>query len=330
LALQLAKRYLALARAESDPRYLGYAQAALQPWWDLATPPPEVLLLRATVRQNRHEFTAALSDLARVLERQPRNAQAWLTAAVIHQVRGEYGAAMRHCLALLSLSDSLVATACVSSVTSLTGHAGPAHAFLRQALEDRGGQLGREERLWAMTLLAEIAVRTGEIQQAGQYFKDALALGANDAYLLGAYADFLLDQDQAGEAHELLKEHTRVDGLLLRLALTEQRLAMPGLAARIASLEARFAAGRMRGESLHQGEEARFTLHLLKDPAAALRLAQNNWAVQREPRDARVLLEAASAAGDLSAAGPVLAWLKQNHVEDVRLSALMAQFERKP
>ncbi|MDD5322902.1 MAG: tetratricopeptide repeat protein [Methylococcales bacterium] len=330
LALQLATRYLALARAESDPRYLGYVQAALQPWWDLETPPPEVLLLRATVRQNRHEFAAALSDLERVLERQPRNAQAWLTAAVIHQVRGDYQAAMRHCLALLSLSDSLVATACVSSVASLTGHAERAHAFLRQALEDRGNEIGREERLWVMTLLAEIAVRTGKIQEAGQYFKKALALGSNDAYLLGAYADFLLDQNQADEARNLLKEHTRVDGLLLRLALAEQQLATPGLAERIASLEARFAAGRMRGESLHQGEEARFTLRLLREPAAALRLAQSNWAVQREPRDTRVLLEAASAVGDLSAAAPVLTWLKQNHVEDVRLSALTTQFEHKP
>ena len=330
LALQLANRYLALAREDSDPRYLGYVQAALQPWWDLEIPPPEVLLLRATVRQNRHEFDAALTDLARVLKQQPRNAQAWLTAAVIHQVRGDYGAAMRHCLALLSLSDSLVATACVSNVASLTGHAERSHAFLRQALEDRGDQIGREERLWAMTLLAEIAVRTGKIQEAGQYFKEALALGSNDAYLLGVYADFLIDQNQAAEARDLLKEQTRVDGLLLRLALAEQRLATPGLTERISSLEARFAAGRMRGESLHQGEEARFTLRLLKEPAAALRLAQSNWTVQREPRDALILLEAASASGDLSAAVPVLNWLKQNHVEDVRLSALTAQFEGKP
>jgi hypothetical protein len=330
LALQLATRYLALAREESDPRYLGYVQAALRPWWDSETPPPEVLLLRATVRQNRHEFTAALSDLAQVLKQQPRNAQAWLTAAVIHQVRGDYEAAMRHCLALLSLSDSLVSTSCVSSIVSLTGHAERAHAFLRQALDDSGDETGREERLWAMTLLAEIAVRTGKTQEARQYFKEALALDSNDAYLLGAYADFLLDQDQAEEARDLLKEHTRIDGLLLRLALTEQRLATSGLAERIASLEARFAASRMRGESLHQGEEARFTLYLLQEPAAALRLAQSNWAVQREPRDARILLEAASASGDLSAAAEVLDWLKRNHVEDVRLSALTAQFERKP
>ena len=32
-ALRLARRYYAEPAAEGDPRYLGYAQAALGPWW---------------------------------------------------------------------------------------------------------------------------------------------------------------------------------------------------------------------------------------------------------------------------------------------------------
>ena len=68
LAADLAQRYIEAGRAESDPRYYGYAQAVLSPWWDLSQPPVPVLLLRATLRQNRHEFAAALDDLARVLE----------------------------------------------------------------------------------------------------------------------------------------------------------------------------------------------------------------------------------------------------------------------
>src|SRR5262245_58018184 len=53
LAVRLARRYIEIGRAESDPRYNGYAQAALQNWWSEATPPLEVLVLRATLRQNR-------------------------------------------------------------------------------------------------------------------------------------------------------------------------------------------------------------------------------------------------------------------------------------
>ena len=36
LAVRLAARYFDEAAAEGDPRYIGYAQAALAPWWDAA------------------------------------------------------------------------------------------------------------------------------------------------------------------------------------------------------------------------------------------------------------------------------------------------------
>ena len=50
---------------------------------------------------------------------------------------------------------------------------------------------------------------------------------------------------------------------------------------------------------------------LLDRPARALQLARENWATQREPADARILLEAALAAGDPAAARPVLDWLER-------------------
>jgi hypothetical protein len=59
-----------------------------------------------------------------------------------------------------------------------------------------------------------------------------------------------------------------------------------------------------------------------------LRLAQANWAVQREPADARVLLESALAAGAPDGAAPVIEWIRENHIEDATLQRL-AQRTRK-
>jgi len=56
----------------------------------------------------------------------------------------------------------------------------------------------------------------------------------------------------------------------------------------------------------------------------ALTLAWENWQVQREPDDARVLLEAALAAHDASRAAPVLLWLEQTGMEWRRLRELAA------
>ena len=87
-------------------------------------------------------------------------------------------------------------------------------------------------------------------------------------------------------------------------------------------LRDRFTASRLRGDRVHLREEARFALHLLNDPATALKLAQENWLVQKEPADARILLEAGLAAHDAAAASGVKDWLEISRVEDVQLSRL--------
>jgi hypothetical protein len=68
LALRLARGYLELGRVTGDPRYAGYAQAALIPWWDLKQPPEEILVLRATLRQRVHA-PCTCSTVARVSRR---------------------------------------------------------------------------------------------------------------------------------------------------------------------------------------------------------------------------------------------------------------------
>src|SRR5688572_19072311 len=42
LAAKLAGRYFGLAMAEGDPRYIGYAEAALRPWLAAHSIPPDL------------------------------------------------------------------------------------------------------------------------------------------------------------------------------------------------------------------------------------------------------------------------------------------------
>ena len=71
-------------------------------------------------------------------------------------------------------------------------------------------------------------------------------------------------------------------------------------------------------------EEARFTLHLLHAPQEALKLARENWQVQKEPADLRILLEAALAAHDNTAVDEVKEWLGNSGLEDVQLQPMTA------
>ena len=146
--------------------------------------------------------------------------------------------------------------------------------------------------------------------------------------MLNAYADFLLDQKRPAEVIALLNDKTRIDSLLLRLALAKQQLGDNELPNIITQLKARFAASRLRGENLHQGDEARFALYLIKQPQQALQLAQANWMLQREPKDARIVLEAAIAAHDPAAARSVIELLKTSRIESLQLAQLIAQLEK--
>jgi cytochrome c-type biogenesis protein CcmH/NrfG len=327
-AVKLATRYIEQGRSEGDPRFLGQAQAVLSPWWIEPTPPPSALLLRATIRQNAHEFNEALADLDQVLAVQPTNAQAWLTKASILQVQARYDEARRACQRLARLAASHVLLGCLGDIAGVTGQSVKSRELLRQVLSDT--TLSGRERIWIATILAETTARTGAIREAEQSFTEAFKVGVKDQYVLGAYADFLLDQRRYQDIISLLQSETRADGLLLRLALAEQALKLPTFQNHTAELAARFAAARERGTTVHVREEARFTLTLQHDAQQALPLAQANWNVQRELADARILLESALAAKNAPAAQPVLDWMKSNRVEDFHLQQLGNQFQETP
>ena len=322
LTLRLAQGYLELGRVTGDPRYAGYAQAALTPWWQLDQPPQEVLVVRATLRQRMHQFDAALADLAIVLNANPRNAQARLTRATVLQVQGSYEGAREECRALQNLIQELVWAACLSSVNGAAGKLRESYAQLHAAL-DRYPTAQPGVQSWVLTSLAEMAARAGMAPEAETHFRAALTRDAADNYLLGAYSDFLLDNGRPPEVLALLRDKTRADPLLLRYALALQAQNSKELPAQVAQLLDRFEASRLRGDRVHLREEARFTLHLLHAPAAALKLAQENWALQKEPADVRILLEAALAARDAAAVDAVRDWLKNSGLEDVQLSRLM-------
>ena len=324
VAVSLATKLIEQSRSDGDPRFLGQAQAVLVPWLSHSTPPSSTLLLRAMIRQHAHEFDLALADLDTVLSLQPANAQAWLTKASIYQVQGRYEDARRACQPLLRLAGRHIALTCSSDIAGLTGQATASREMLTGSLKRSG--ISVRERLWILTILAEMTARTGNASAAEKHFLDARSLGVKDHYLLGAYADFLLDHGRATEVITLLQHETRADGLLLRLTLAEQALHLPVAKDHTAELAARFAAGRERGTRVHVREEARFTLGLLHDSQTALTLAQTNWAIQKEPWDARLLLESALAVGSRNAARPVIDWLHTNHVEDRGLQQLVAQF----
>lgn len=318
IAAALARTYYDTGVNYGDPRYIGYAEASLQPWGKLPNPPPAILKVRAAIYQYRHDFSKARNDLAQVLTANPLDAEGLALSAAIYMVQARYSEAKVDCRALQKSSSVLIGNACLATLEALTGQLNQSYADLAQ-LYRRSATAPAEEKLWVLTRLAEMQERAGNTEMAEARYREALSLGITQVFLLAAYADFLLDQRRYSDVLTLLNNAPLTDGLLLRQVLAATAAGSAEAGKYAAVLRARFAAANQRGDKTHQQEEARFALEIENQPVRALQLATENWQVQKEPRDARILLEAALVSKNVAAARPVLSWLQESGIEDQRL-----------
>src|ERR1700761_872226 len=97
LSLDLAARQLSVGVAEADPRYVGYAQGTLAPWWREPEPPVPLRVLRARILQAQHDFPGAKRDLQAVLTIDPNPVDAHLGLAAITETRGDLATGRSAC-----------------------------------------------------------------------------------------------------------------------------------------------------------------------------------------------------------------------------------------
>jgi hypothetical protein len=258
----------------------------------------------------------------------PGDPQTWLTRAVVLGVRGRHRQGLASCAHLEGLASPLVVAACRAPLLGVTGQARSAAAALAAEMRFARNPV---EASWAEALLADLELWSGDAPRAEARLRRLLGRDPDDRATRAALADLYLDDGLAVEAAALVDGRDLDDGLLLRQALA--RVAQGTDAAvdpAVQAMAARFDAARLRGDPVHQREEARFVLAIARDPARALRLAEENWRTQKEPVDARILLEAAAAAGAMSAAAPALAWLAETGCEWPRLRHLARSLRRRP
>jgi tetratricopeptide (TPR) repeat protein len=328
LASTVAARYLQVGNREGDPRYYGYAQAAIEPWWQAPTAPPAIRGLRAKLKEKDHRYREALSDLQLLLQQKPDDSQAWIEVANLHRVLGQYDEARDVIERVRKLEQPLTLLLCEIPLRAVTGQAEEAYDAIGQTLplaqQKFPGLLP-----WLRIMQAEVARALGRDAEAEQSFREAVAASPDDPALLRAYGDFLLTHNRDDEAVELLREHIADNGVLLIAAIAARRAGATDLASEWSSqLRRRFEEIRLRGGTPHGRFESRFVLEFEGDADRALGIAVANWRRQKEMSDARNVLQAAVASGNAKVAQPVLDFLEQHGTQDVELTRLASQLER--
>ena len=276
------------------------------------------------IQQFSHEFEAALVSLAKASQLNPASPEPLLWRSAIFMVQARYPEATLECERAAPLADPLLGMGCKAYVEATTGQLGSAFENLASAVKS-APQAAPELLLWQGTRLAEMAWRLGRYDASEGYFKTALKQGVTDQFLLGAYTDFLLARQRPGEVIALLTDWERSDILLLRLALAGKATGDKRSAGWAAQLRERFVAAALRGDRLHEQEAARFELDIEGNALRALALASANYKIQKEPRDAEILMRAAAAAKQAKTAQAALDWLRTSRYQDPALEAVAGQ-----
>lgn len=311
VAIPLARQHLQMAQRTSDPSSIKYAEEILNPFFASAELDNELLYLRAVLRQHQHAFDEALRDLDRILMKCPEHPAALLTKASLLTVQGRYIEARQIFQKHLSLTGTLEGMSLFCWLTSLNGSLESSYQLLSRHLA--GSQPTRSEECFIQATLGEMSLRRGDNKSAEGHLRRALALEPENSYVLACLGDLYLAGGRAAEVTGLINANTRSEALLLRKAIAGKRLNYP-----TTKHETTAIAGMFR-QSGHFRELAAFQLHVLRQPEEALKTALCNWETQKEPIDAGIVLEAAKAAGRWDNAAPVLDWVREYRVEDVRL-----------
>mgnify|MGYP000375850608 CR=1 FL=1 len=324
--LKKAQEFINLAQQDNEPSWYGYAHAALAPWWDNSINLPKLALLKAIILQQRHEFPEALLELDKVLLLQPRNVQARLIRAQVNMILAQYGLAIKDCQQILWLENPVMGINCLAQVQGLTGKGQQAMKRLNASLNSKF-ELSETQLLELHISLATIAHRYDDSALALFHYQKAYAIRPNNNYLLEQYSDFLIENRQAGLLLDLfVNNKSSLDLKIKRVQFLKQSgVTVPSNL--MLELTEYFSDAKIRKNLFPHKEYAKWLLLTSHEYERALNSALENWAMQKAPGDALLVLQAAVLSQQLQRAQPVILWLKNTGLYDYRIEAKLLSFD---
>jgi len=321
-AVAYARKAAQLGRRLGDTRLLAKAAQAMSPWPENDEAPTDVLIVRANIKQIDHRFDEALTDLAAVLKREPDHPQALLSRAFIYATTGKSKRGEKDCARLAPTISVAIRETCKARVASLTGKLETSYRRMEAVLAITPSSRP-QERAYALGVAAEIAERSGADKNAEKYLTELFERDPKSVYRRAAYADFLLTQNKPQAAVKVIGSAPRTEALQLLQALSDKAIGASAPSPAAAAMRARMAADAINQDFSHAREYARFALDYAGDAEAALHYARENWRVQKEPVDARILARAAHAQNDRKTINALKRWQARTGLEDQKLSAIL-------
>lgn len=296
-------------REHADASSVERAAGLLEP---LAGQNAQARLLLARVRQHQHAFDAALKLLQAPMPASLEADRALLSASIL-RVQGQWPDALQQCMKIPSqLPEHAL---CAWPILSLQGELQAALDAL-QALDISSWSLSNQH--WLHSERAEMLERTGDDSGALREWMRALRINPQDMLSASLAADLLLRLQRPDGALSLLQELPDAEAIELR-RLHARKVLADGDWKNPAALQLqRLQISADVHERPHPRELTQAAL-LMDKSELARHWARINWSEQKEPIDARLLLQASAASDSADAQQAVRNWMEQTGFEDARL-----------
>lgn len=287
------RELIELSRKQADLSHLSQAKILLQ-----SLPKDsrnhEIKVLRAIIAQRLHRFDEAKELLLNVRKSQPDHLQATLTLYSIHLIKGELNEAGSLCGRLGRIAGQLMAISCRANLQALQGNEEAAFSTLKRRLQEGRSATNGWVQTWAMTTLAEIASDMG-IPEASSIWAQLLLQNPSSPYAATEYGAWLISQGDYSKGLHILGGAPPSERVEVLKVIAMKHTNHPDT-----EVTARRIKARLTNDSqhyiAHERELALFLLDYEANPAAALRVAQANWAKQKARQDKQLLERARSAA----------------------------------
>jgi len=205
--VQLGDRYERLGRMTGEHQYFQKATKSFGRILDMVPDHHGALKGWCRSEMARHHFQKALQVARRLSDSYPQEVSSWLLLGDAHFFLGHYTEAETMFMRAHRAEESLATVSRLAQIQEFRGHYPKAKTLMTEALGLAGNlEKGAQERAWVLTMLAEMELKTHNINAALDYFQRALKEDGATLYAKWRMAAIYRHQGSFDSARKLLHD----------------------------------------------------------------------------------------------------------------------------
>jgi len=220
---KLLQTYIQTAKKTNKGYYLRKAEKLLERSLKKYPLNYDLRMHNVDILQHTHRFDEALKILHSIIKTTPKRAEPYLVQATIYQEQGQFKEALSACKQLILRSSHLLSTTCITSTQSHQGKLAQSYELLKNVYAKKIYH-EKNERLWTLTSLSDMAYRLNDKKQSLDYLQEALSLQEDDYFVLKKISDLYLESKQYTKVKTLLTKYQHIDSLFLRQTVARAKL----------------------------------------------------------------------------------------------------------